>query len=354
VKFLEIRPYLITKSLVPENQESPIRFLLSQKIFPLRYFYRRNHFPYPSLLPDPYYLTIGGLVQHPSYFHLEQLKSMPSKSFVIPLECAGNQRDKFTPKVFGEQWKDGAISQAEWKGVPLKDLLLKAGLEKDAKEVVFVGADCGMRTDMVGIFNYARSLPLEKALHPDTLIAYECNGQPIPFKHGYPLRLIVPGWYAMASVKWLQQIIVMDQPFTGPFQEVDYVYYPHKNSDADKKPVTTINVNSLIQFPLDFSIHDTGTIVIEGIAWTGNGVITQVEISVDNGETWKEAKLASQQNEPYAWTQWSFVWEVYEEGEYTILAKATDSSGRTQPFAAMWNRKGYGYNAVQKVHVKIE
>jgi DMSO/TMAO reductase YedYZ molybdopterin-dependent catalytic subunit len=351
---LEIRPRLITKTLIPENQESPIHFINGQKISPLQYFYRRNHFPYPSLLPKPYYLTIRGLVQQPFDFNLEQLKSMPSKSFVVPLECAGNQRAKFSPKVFGEQWKDGAISQAEWKGVPLKDILLKAGLQKDAKEVVFVGADYGMRTDMVGVFYYARSLPLEKALHPDTIIAYECNGQPIPFKHGFPLRLIVPGWYAMTSVKWLQQIIVIDEPFTGPFQAIDYVYYPYKNSDADKKPVTTINVNSLIQFPLDYSVHNTGTIVIEGIAWTGNGVITKVEISIDNGETWNDANLDSQPDQPYAWTQWSFVWEAYEKGEYIILAKATDSNGQTQPFEPMWNRKGYGYNAIQEIRVKIE
>lgn len=350
---LKVRPYLTTRSLVPENQETPIHFLLRESVFPARYFFRRNHFPFLPKLESST-LLVHGQVQRPFSISASQLKMMPSKKLLVPLECAGNQRAKFAPPVFGEQWKDGAISQAVWTGVPLRELLSLANIQNNAKEVIFVGADFGKRQDMDGLFYYARSLPLEKALHPDTIIAYEYNGSPLPFKHGFPLRLIVPQWYAMASVKWLKQIIVTDQPFIGPFQAIDYVYYPHKHSDADKEPVTTINVNSLIQSPLDYSIYRAGTLLIEGIAWTGSGRIEKVEISVDNGETWKQAVLMLREQERYAWVHWRFAWKVREKGEYTLLAKATDSSGQTQPSVPIWNRKGYGYNAIQHVHVKIE
>ncbi|WP_323744661.1 molybdopterin-dependent oxidoreductase [Thermaerobacillus caldiproteolyticus] len=261
---MKVRPYLTTRSLMPENQETPIHFLVRESVFPARYFFRRNHFPFPELESSD--LFIHGQVQRPFSISVSQLKMMPSKKLLVPLECAGNQRAKFTPPIFGEQWKDGAISQAVWTGVSLRELLSLAYIQSNAKEVIFIGADFGKRQDMDGLFYYARSLPLEKALHPDTIIAYEYNGTPLPFKHGFPLRLIVPQWYAMASVKWLKQIIVTDQPFTGPFQTIDYVYYPYKYSDEDKEPVTTINVNSLIQSPLDYSTHRAGTLLIEGIA----------------------------------------------------------------------------------------
>ncbi|GLH62678.1 sulfite oxidase [Parageobacillus sp. G301] len=347
---MKIRPYLITRSLVPENQETPIHFL-RHVLFEDRYFFRRNHFPYPSSVHQS--VMISGLVQSSFFLSLDQLKRMPSTTLIVPLECAGNQRAKFTPTTFGEQWESGAISQGKWTGIPLKDILTLAKIHRKAKEVIFIGADFGTRNDMDGLFHYARSLPLDKAMHPDTIIAYEYNDSPLSLKRGFPFRLIVPQWYAMASVKWLKYIIVTDQTFTGPFQSIDYVYYPHPNDDEGKMSVTTMNVNSLIQFPLPYSLHRVGTILVTGIAWTGEGIIQKVEVSVDNGQTWNRATL-KRLKERYAWVQWEWRWEVHKKGEYTILAKATDSSGRTQPFTSMWNRKGYGYNAIQKVHIKIE
>lgn len=348
-----VEPYLITRGLRPENQETPIHFL-RQEITPTEYFFIRNHFEYPKQTPQSYFLPIEGNVLRPTVYKYEDIIRMPSKTLVLPLECAGNKRAYFNPEVYGEQWKDGAISQGIWKGVPLANLLNYSGLKRTNTEVVFEAYDYGKRNDLEGTFFYARSLPIQKALHPDTLIAYELNGDPIPFKHGYPLRLLVPQWYGMASVKWIKRIIVIDQHFMGPFQEIDYNYYPYKDSDVGKKPVTIINVSSIIQWPLSNSILDTGEHIIEGIAWTGSGIITEVEISTDGGKNWSKAKLSQDLSQPYSWTFWKFNWRVPKKGEYLIQSRARDSYGRTQPFKALWNRKGYGYNAVYSIKLKIE
>jgi DMSO/TMAO reductase YedYZ molybdopterin-dependent catalytic subunit len=180
------------------------------------------------------------------------------------------------------------------------------------------------------------------------------NDQPIPFKHGYPLRLIVPQWYAMASVKWLRQITLVDQPFHGPFQSIDYVYYPDPVSDAGRKSVTTIRVNSLIQQPLDLQILDVGTHIVQGLAWSGAERIAKVEVSMNQGESWELATLYQDPHSPYAWTAWSYEWKTVTKGTYTLLSRATDFLGRTQPLQAEWNRKGYGYNAVFTTRVKVD
>lgn len=349
----DIRPYLITRRLAPENQESPIRFILTA-ITPEPYIYRRNHFPYPILSTPPFLLSVGGEVPRPLTFHYQDLLRMPFKQINVVLECSGNKRGHFRPKVFGEQWEGGAISQGVWKGVALRELLKLTGLSTDAKEVVFEGNDFGKRTDLEGTYQFARSLPLEKALHPDTLIAYELNGKPIPYKHGYPIRLIVPGWYAMASVKWLRNIAVINTHFTGPFQDLDYMYYPEKDSDAGKKPVTTIHVNSIIQHPLNWDVLDAGAHQIYGIAWTGTGFIAKVEISLDGGKHWENAYIQQVRGIPYGWCFWNYTWVAEKKGEYTLKSRASDSSGFIQPSEASWNRKGYGYNAYSAVNVKVE
>lgn len=348
----KIQPYLITKSLIPENQESPINFLVDD-IVGEKWFYRRNHFSYPIFLSSFYFLPIEGLVHSPKVFSLQEIMALPSKTIKVVLECAGNKRELFEPKVFGEQWGKGAISQGIWKGVMIETLLRYTGLLESAKEVVVEGYDFGERTNTNLQYNFSRSLPLKKALHPDTIIAYQYNEKPIPFKHGFPLRLVVPGWYAMASVKWVKKITVIDQEFNGPFQAIDYVYYPNKEDDSEKIPVTTINVNSTIQTPLNRQILNTGHHTITGIAWTGKGKITEVEISFDGGRTWNLAKLKTS-FENYDWVRWFYNWEAEKKGEYTIVSKATDSNGRVQPLEATWNRKGYGYNAVDFIKVKVE
>ena len=347
-----VKPFLLTRSLQPENQETPIQFI-ENDIIQNHLFYRRNHFSYPKLTYSNFFLPIIGLVTKPMLLSMQTILQLPSKSLEIVLECSGNKRSFFEPIVFGEQWEKGAISQGIWKGVPLRTLLEISGIKKGAKEVIVEGYDFGKRTDLDKNFAYARSLPLEKALHSDTIIAYEYNHKPIPFKHGYPLRLIVPQWYGMASVKWIKQISIIDSHFTGPYQSIDYMYYPNHFNDNGAQPVTTMNVNSTIQKPLNLKRLNTGKHEIKGIAWTGKGFITKVEISTDNGFTWSNAKV-DDTNPSYKWISWSYEWNVMEKGDFTILSKATDSYGQTQPSEANWNRNGYGYNAFDKIKVKIE
>jgi DMSO/TMAO reductase YedYZ molybdopterin-dependent catalytic subunit len=287
----KLTPYLTTKSLVPENQETPIHHVRTWAVNE-ELFYKRNHFPYPVLPKQSYFLPIQGEVVSPKNFRYQDLLNMPSRTLTVVLECSGNNRANFSPKVYGEQWEEGAISEGEWKGVPLRDLLKYTGVRESAIEVVFEGFDFGQRTDMPGQFSFTRSLPLDKALHPDTLIAYEYNGKPIPLKHGYPLRVIVPQWYAMASVKWLRRITIVGQEFLGPFQSKDYVYYPNEENDAGKNPVTVMKVNSIIQYPLNRAILVRVTHPVFGIAWTGKGEIIEVEISTDNGQSWVKSRNA--------------------------------------------------------------
>ena len=345
-------PFLQTHKLDPENQETPLRFL-REWITPIDSFYLRNHFSYPEINNTNLFLTIGGEVNNTLILHLDQLRQMPCKSLLIPLECSGNKRAFFDPKVYGTQWETGAMSQGVWKGVSLGLLLKQAGIKNNAKEVVFVGHDHGTRPNLKGEHYFARSLPMDIALHQDTLVAYELNGEPIPYKHGFPLRLVVPGWYGMAWVKWLKSITVISGKFTGPFQAIDYNYYPNKNSDRGKHPVTFKNVNSTIIHPLNLANIERKRLLIEGIAWSGKRTISEVEISTDNGKTWDKANISRYPQQSFAWVYWSYIWMPAMKGEYTIMSKAKDSNGCTQPLDPYWNRKGYGYNAVSKVKVQV-
>jgi len=348
-----VQPYLKTKKIHPENQETPIEFI-SDRSIPSSLFYRRNHFPYPKLTSENYRFPITGLVRHPRIFSWNDLKRLPSKTLKVVLECSGNKRSFFEPKTFGEQWEKGAISQGEWRGVPLRTLLEITGIEKEAEEVIVEGYDYGYRSDLDRLYPYARSLPLEKAVHPDTLIAYEYNNEPIPFKHGFPFRLIVPQWYAMASVKWIKQIHITNTAFKGAFQTIDYVYYPSRENDEGAYPVTTMNVNSTIQSPLDMEILNTGRHTIRGIAWTGIGSISNIEVSIYDGETWNKMRIEASPCKSYEWCTWAYEWDVSRKGEYIIKSRAIDSYNRSQPKKPLWNKKGYGYNAEDQVKVLVE
>lgn len=348
-----IRPYLTTRKLYPENQETPIH-AVNMAALPEELFYLRNHFAYPSLHEESLRLHIAGEGLQPRVFDLNQIRMMPSRTVPVVLECAGNKRSFFKPGTFGEQWEKGAVNQGIWKGVPLSYLLQMAGLKASAREVVAEGWDYGTRTDLPGMFTYARSLPIDKAKDADTLIAYEYDGKPIPYKHGFPFRLIVPHWYAMASVKWVRRITVIDHSFQGPFQTIDYQYYPEKNNDAKKTPVTILHVNSSIQRPADRSTLRRGKHTIEGIAWTGLGEIKRVQLSFDGGNAWVDARLWRLPHQPRNWVHWRYEWDAVQAGEYSVISRAEDTNGRIQPMEAFWNRKGYGYNAADQVRVNIE
>ncbi|WP_158734859.1 sulfite oxidase [Alteribacillus sp. YIM 98480] len=352
IYYYKNKPYLITRSLNPENQECPVHFLQSD-IISSEYVFRRNHFSFPFLTPENFTLSINGCVNNPLTFHYVDLLNMPAKKIDMVIECAGNKRAKFEPRVYGEQWEDGAITYGRWKGVPLFDLLSFTEIQAEGQEIVFEGFDAGKHKDTNEIVSFARSLPLQNALHPDVLVAYQYNDQPLTFKHGFPLRLIVPQWYGMASVKWLKRITVIDRPFHGPFQTLDYVYY-FKSEERRNIPVTYMNVNSIIQQPLDQTIRNKGNHLIKGIAWTGRGNISEVVISFDQGKTWHPTLLNKSIGGPYSWVTWQYLWQVDKKGEYTIWIRASDSAGRVQPKKPVWNKKGYGYNAISEVHVKIE
>lgn len=348
----ELKPYFITRELLPENQETPIHFM-DLKEFPEYLFYRRNHFSYPLLIEDLFHFHILGEVVNSRTFHLESIRSMPSRSVTAILECAGNKRSFFEPKTYGEQWERGAIGQGTWRGVPLSYLLQLAGLKESSLEVVVEGWDVGRRVDLPGIHPFARSLSMEKAMHPDTIIAYEFNGYPLTFRHGFPFRLVVPQWYAMASVKWVKRILVIDHAFQGPYQTIDYQYYPNPQDDQQKVPVTILNVNSSIQRPLDHSLLPKGRHYIQGIAWTGMGEINRVQISLDGGGDWVEARLYRYPNQSRAWAHWFYEWEIQQAGEYLIMSRSEDTYGRIQPLSPKWNRKGYGYNAADRARVRV-
>jgi DMSO/TMAO reductase YedYZ molybdopterin-dependent catalytic subunit len=345
---LSRRPNLTTRSLHPENQETPIHFLNSFLSVPTALFYRRNHFEYPSNTSEAFSLKISGLVDRAFKVGYFDLLQMPSTMVSTFLECSGNKRAFFKEKVFGEQWDNGAMSQGVWKGVSLASLLAYCGIKEDAREIIFRGSDYGEKNKKYVYFE--RSLPISKALESDVIIAYEYNGKPLNRKHGFPFRLIVPGWYGMASVKWLTDIIVIQDRFSGIFQTEDYVYY---YKDGSSEPVTENRVNSTILQPIDKQILPEGTHHIMGIAWTGSGVITKVELSFDSGKSWTMARLLGVPKE-YQTVQWYFPIEVISGEEYMITVRATDSSGKTQPYEGIWNRKGYGYNGSMGITIKGE
>ncbi len=350
-RIFKAKPHLITRSLSPENQETPIHFIEGRDT-PSRLTFRRNHFPYPvkSVQPHSATLIITGSVNAPVTLHYNQITSMPSRTVTAMVECSGNKRAFFEPKVFGEQWTEGAINQGKWRGVPLSYILSLTGINAEACEIVFQGEDSGIKKGKHVPFE--RSLPLEKALDPNVIVAFEFNEKPISPKHGFPFRLIVPGWYGMASVKWLKTIRVIDYPFSGPFQTDDYVYYPQNEKDNGSFPVTTNQVNSVIQQPLNRQILKPGRHEIMGLAWTGDGMITSVEISVDNGE-WETAIF---QNQPikFQFVKWIYTYIFEKKQQYNIKVRAFDSNGQSQPNQAFWNRKGYGYNQVSQIKVEIE
>jgi DMSO/TMAO reductase YedYZ molybdopterin-dependent catalytic subunit len=344
-------PRRIPRSVIPENQEFPM-LALSGRLTPQDIYFLRNHFPYPSFSMHHWHLEIQVSSQRVIRLNYKDLFSMQQTTLPVTLECSGNRRAFFHPKVRGEQWELGAVSHAVWTGVRLRDLLQAADIAGDATEVIFEGMDAGQRMDMPGTFTYARSLPMAKAMHPDTLVALLMNGQPLPYKHGYPARLIVPGWYGMASVKWLRRIVVTDRPFQGPFQKVDYVVYP-ADERLPPRPVTAMKVNSVIAQPADQAVLKRGTHQVFGAAWAGEHPVTHIEVSSDDGETWHPATWLDPA-ERYVWRRWSWDWHAADAGTYRLASRAADFLGRTQPLQAEWNAKGYENNSVHQIQVYVE
>jgi DMSO/TMAO reductase YedYZ molybdopterin-dependent catalytic subunit len=333
----------------PLNAATPVA-ALRDPVTPASLVYVRNHFATPEIDPATWQLVVGGAVSQPLTLTLEELKSRPVRSVTMALECAGNGRQAMSPKPPGTPWGYGAISIVRFTGTPLAGILEAAGVARQAVEVLFRGADAGPVADGRHV-QFTRSLPLDAALAADPLLAWDLNNEPLTREHGFPVRLVVPGWYGMAAVKWLEQIDVVTEPFAGFFQKEHYVY-SEESGVTEGEPVRRIRVRALIASPASGASLEPGPQLIEGIAWSGHGPITRVEVSTDGGANWEEALLEPAPGR-YGALRWSHSWSPQRSGSYTLLSRGTDASGNGQPASQRWNRLGYGNNGPQAVTVQI-
>jgi DMSO/TMAO reductase YedYZ molybdopterin-dependent catalytic subunit len=336
--------------------EAPVEYF-NTWLTPVPHFFVRNHMHEPSQLDaGDWRLSVGGEVDKPLTLTLAELSKLETHSVVNTLECAGNGRSLHRPQVPGIQWGKGAVGTARFSGPRLRDVLQQAGLKPNGKHIMFRGLD-----EVPGkVPPFIRSIPVDKALDADTLIATHMNGSPLTKHHGFPARALVPGWIGAASCKWLTEIKVLDAEFVGNFMSPGYRLpnQPVKPGDTvkpeDTHPVTALTVKSVIAGPTDGASIKTrsGKLTVRGAAWAGEADIAKVEISTDAGATWSPAKLGHDQSH-YAWRLWSYDWKPTKPGDYILQSRATDTQGRTQPPTPVWNPSGYLYNAVDQVNIHV-
>ncbi|WP_082969658.1 MULTISPECIES: molybdopterin-dependent oxidoreductase [unclassified Mycobacterium] len=342
---------LVVQREDPLNCETSLQQLIGGVVTPSAHFYVRNHFPTPVLDPQLYQLAVTGLVERRLCLSLDDLYQLPKQSLVTTLECAGNGRLHFDPPVDGEQWDLGAASTAEWTGVRLVDILDRAGLSAGAHDVVFRGADSGPVDGASGPVRFERALSVRDARDAGALVAYAMNGEPLPLQHGRPVRLIVPGWYSVASVKWLTEIAVVDRPFEGFFQTNRYHYEWERDGDVVREQVRLQRVRALIAQPLDGASVAAGEIVVRGVAWSGAAIIDRVDVCVGE-DSWQPARLIGEPRR-HSWQWWELFARCDLRGSTTVRARATDAAGNTQPERPEWNRFGYGGNAIQTISIEV-
>jgi DMSO/TMAO reductase YedYZ molybdopterin-dependent catalytic subunit len=342
----DVRDALTMIQPMPFNAEAPPAALVGE-VTPTPLHYVRSNFAFPAHDGS---VTIGGAVGNPMTLTLDDLRAMPASEQTVTLECAGNGRLGQTPLPAGEPWGRFAVSTARWRGVPLHRVLRQAAPSPDGIEVTFAGADHGRYGDHEDI-GFVRSLPLSHASDPasDILIAYEMNSEPLSTEHGAPFRLIVPGWYGMASVKWLKQIEVRTTRYEGEFQTSHYMY---KYADESSEPVTLMRVRARITDPAPASAIQAGAYRVRGKAWSGTGPVTSVDVSLTGEGEWYPAELEPPRG-PYHWQDWSFEWRSATVGRHTLRARATDAAGHVQPEVPPWNRLGYGNNAIEVQYVDV-
>ena len=342
----------------PLNAETPLH-LLEDFVTPTPLFYLRSNFPVPNIRSDSWRLVVDGEVERALSLSYSELVSLPAQELTVTVECAGNGRSYFNPKANGEQWSYGAVGNAVWTGTPLRTILEMAGIKPPAVEILCIGADRGSLPDGTRQVAFERSLPLETGTAPNTLLAWAMNGEPLTAAHGYPLRLIVPGWYGMASVKWLARISVLANPFEGFYQRERYVIVQEgKDNDSGSGrsptlPVTRMEPRALITSPVDGSRLEHGRVTISGLAWSGSAPIEQVELSLDGGATWEPTSLVGPKKR-YTWRRWEYDWGPNNGGWHQLVACATDVNGNTQPAEASWNKLGYKNNSFHRIGVEIE
>ena len=336
--------------LATRNRGMPLE-ALRYDITPTGLHYLLVHFDIPALDPAAWRLSIRGALERPFELTLDEVRALPAQTLPVTMECAGNGRARLAPRPLSQPWLYEAIGTAEWTGTSLWPLLERAGLRADAVEVLFTGADRGVQSEVE--HDYQRSLTLAEARRPEVMLVHGMNGRPLEPQHGFPLRLIVPGWYGMASVKWLTSIEAVTEPFTG-YQQTPAYHYASDSEDLGE-PVERIRPRALMippGMPDFFSRHrfvERGLVEIEGRAWSGGGEIDRVEVAVDG--TWSEATLRRSVG-PFAWRSWTFAWDA-EPGEHVLACRATDAAGESQPTEQPWNHQGMGNNLVQEVRVTV-
>lgn len=332
----------IVHSTNPPLEETRVEELVGLLV-PTANFFIRNHSATPQIDAATWRLRIEGHVERPFELTYDELRSLPEqRSLIAFLECAGNGRGRFDPPADGTPWIMGAAGTAEWTGVPVRVLLERAGVRPGAVDLVCEGGDPAQVT---------RGLPMAVAMDPDTMVVWAMNGAPLPPDHGYPVRLFVPRWIGVASIKWLQRLEVIDRPFDGIYNTVRYVLQD-RPSGAPTEPATLQPVKSYINQPAPNSAIPRGQHLITGYAWSGHAPIARVEVSTDGGETWREARLLEPRF-PLAWVRFALPWEVQAAGSYTLASRATDEAGHVQPVTVEWNRQGYYMNAIYSFLVTV-
>ena len=337
--------------LAARNHGLPLE-ALSFDVTPVGLHYLLIHYDFPVIDPAGFRLVVDGLVDTPLSLDLDAIRRRPRVSAVVTLECAGNGRARLLPRPVSQPWLVEAVGTARWTGTPLAAVLREAGVRDGAAEVVFTGADHGVERGVEQ--DYQRSLTVADCLREDVLLAYEMNDAPLPLQHGFPLRLVVPGWYGMAQVKWLTGITVVAEPFDG-FQM--QAYRLRQRPDDEGVPLTRMEPRALVRppgFP-DFMsrtrIVRQGRTILEGRAWSGWAPVTAVEVSVDGGGSWAAAELEAASGHS-RWVRWTWPWDA-AVGRHRLAARAQDASGRSQSVDARWNRGGFANNVVQRVPVLV-
>jgi DMSO/TMAO reductase YedYZ molybdopterin-dependent catalytic subunit len=302
-------------------------------------------------------LRIGGNVERPLELSLDELRRLEPVSVVAVNQCSGNSRGLFKPPIPGAQWFNGGMGNARWTGVRLRDLLARAGLKAGAVEIAFAGMDRG---GPPGVPDFVKSLKVDEARRPEILLAYEMNGEPLPLLNGFPLRLVVPGWYATYWLKALESITALSKPFDGFWMAKAYRIPTTPNAiekpDAlakDTVPIHRMNVRSFFTSPaVDTRLKPGQTCELDGIAFDGGSGIRRVEVSTDAGRSWQSAALGKDLG-PYSFRRWRLSWQPEAPGEHRLLVRATSNSGETQPHEAGWNRAGYMRNVIEALNVTV-
>jgi DMSO/TMAO reductase YedYZ molybdopterin-dependent catalytic subunit len=339
---------LIERNDWPEHWETTPLGLSRGWITANSRFFVRSHFPVPTSGTDGR-VEVAGLIERPTSFSLAELRALGAVERVHVLECAGNGRGRFAlPRTSGTQWDLGAVGNARWGGVPLAAVLEKVGVKSGAQHVWFEAAD---RAPLPGVPAFVRSIPIEKA-HADALLADRMNGAPLPHLHGGPLRVIVPGWFGVASTKWVTRIRVEAAPSDNHFMVKGYRYAYPGADPATAPPVDELRIKSLVTQPLEGARVPRGRLRVQGFAWAGSAGVQRVEVSADSGASWQPAELVGI-SAPWAWRAWSADVELSTPGAASVMARATDGRGEVQPLQAQPNAGGYGNNSIHQVSFRV-